>query len=274
MSDPSPPDDVLGFYATSIEVDRLTTGEGALEFARTKEIVSRFLPPTAAVADIGGASGTYAEWLVDEGHRVELVDPVQLHVELARERAGEPPRFGVHSADARSLPFDGESFDAVLLLGPLYHLGERGERGKALAEAARVCRPGGLIVAAAISRYAPLLDMMRRGLLGDADIFRNVQVETARGRRVPHEERRATFPDAYFHLPEELERELVEAGLAVEGVFAVEGPAVVARDLDALWEDEAVRDRLLWIARLAETEPHLRAVTAHLLGVARKRAGG
>jgi SAM-dependent methyltransferase len=172
MSDPGPPDDVLAYYATEVETDRLSRGQGALEFARTKEIVSRFLPERAAIADVGGAVGAYAEWLTEQGHDVDLVDPAPLHVDLARERAGHPPRFRVQAADARSLPFDDESFEAVLLLGPLYHLGERAERAKALAEAARVCRRGGLVVAAAISRYAPLLDAIARGLLTDPGVFR------------------------------------------------------------------------------------------------------
>ena len=123
---------------------------------------------------------------------------------------------------------------------------------------------------AAISRYAPLLDSLRRGLIVDPDVFRNIQAETAGGRRVPPDERRAPFPDAYFHLPDELEDELADAGLDVDGVFAVEGLAVVAPELDAAWEDEALRDRLLWVSRFAEADPRSRAVTPHLLGVARK----
>jgi SAM-dependent methyltransferase len=271
--EPSPPDDVLAFYGSRIEADRLARGEGALEFARTREILSRFLPAFGRIADIGGGTGRYAEWLAELGYEVDLVEPVPLHVELARERAGKPPRFRVHSADARRLPFDDESFDAALVLGPLYHLGESADRAKALAEAARICRPGAVIAAAAISRYAPLLDSLRRGLIVDPDVFRNIQAETAEGRRVAPEDRRAPFPDAYFHLPEELEDELGDAGLDVQGVLAVEGLAVIAPELDAAWENEVVRERLLWVARFAEEDPRSRAVTPHLLGVARKPTG-
>jgi SAM-dependent methyltransferase len=270
MTDPVPPDDVVAYYAAAAEADRLSHGEGALEFTRTKEILGRFLPQRAGIADVGGAVGRYAEWLAGEGHRVELVEPVPLHVEHARKRAGDPPRFRVHMADARDLPFGDESFDAVLVLGPLYHLGDSAQRATALAEAARVCRPGGVVVAAAISRYAPLLDALRRGRIDDPRVFGNVQAETVSGRRVPAEQRTTPFPDAYFHLPEELAAELDAASLEVEDVFAVEGPGILLNDLDTLWEDEAVRERLLWAARRAEADPHLRAVTAHLLGVARK----
>jgi SAM-dependent methyltransferase len=273
MSDPPPiGDDVLAYYAASVESDRLASGVGALEFARAKELVARFLTESSDVADVGGGFGHYAKWLAADSHRVELVDPVPLHVEAARERAGDPARFGVQLGDARALPFADGSFDAVLLLGPLYHLGEAGDRAQALREAARICRGGGVIFAAAISRYAPLLDTTRRGRFGEEQIVANVLSETGSGRRVPAERRTSSFPDAYFHLPDELAGELAAAGLEVEGVYGVEGPGWLHPDLVAVWQDDAARERLLAAARAVERDPHLLAVSPHLLAVAAKPA--
>lgn len=264
------PDDVLSYYATNVEADRLSRGAGALEFERTKEIILRHLDPRSDVADVGGAVGLYAEWLADQGHRVELVEPVSLHVKLARARAGDPARFGVHLGDARALPFADESFDAVLLLGPLYHLAEERDRAQAIREAARVCRRGGLILSAAISRFAPLLDTIRRGRITDAQLFANVQSEALTGRRVPAEQRTSPFPDAYFHLPGELASELAAAGLELQKVYGVEGPGWMLTDLDAIWDDEAAKERILWAAKAFESDPNLIAVSAHLVAVARK----
>ena len=175
--------DVLEYYGANIEAERLARGAGALEFARTKEILGRFLEPRSEIADVGGAVGHYAEWLADERHSVELLDVVPLHVDLARQRAGEPARFGARLGDARALPFDDGSFDAILLLGPLYHLGEARDRALALREAARVCRAGGIVFAAAISRLAPLLDNIRRNRFREA--LDNALEEATTGRRVP-----------------------------------------------------------------------------------------
>ena len=271
--EPATPDDVLAYCETSVEADRLTTGVGALEFERTKELILRFLEPKSAVADIGGGVGRYAEWLAAQGHRVELVDPVALHHELASERAGEPPRFGVQRGDARSLPFRDESFDAVLLLGPLYHLGDKRGRARALREAMRICRPEGLIFAAAISRFAPLLGVLRRGGIKSEQTFENVQAEMRTGRRVAVENRTAPFPDAYFHLPDELADELGAVGLHVHDVFGVEGPGWLTADFDTLWGDPVTRERLLWAARAFEREPRLIGVSAHLLAIASKPRG-
>ena len=76
--------------------------------------------------------------------------------------------------DARKLAFPDRSADAVLLLGPLYHLTERADRLAALREARRVLRPGGVVFAAAISRFASLLDGLARDLLDDPD-FRPIR---------------------------------------------------------------------------------------------------
>lgn len=271
MDDELPtPSDVVRFYSSDVEADRLERGLGALEFERTKELIGRFVKPGSAIADVGGAAGHYAEWLVETGHRVELVDPVPRHLELARERAGEPPRFGIHHADARSLPFPDDSFDAVLLLGPLYHLGDQADRVQAIREAARVCRSAGLVLAAAISRAAPLLDCVRLGSILDDRVFANVRDELRTGRRVPEERRNAPFPDAYFHLPHELGAEFDAAGLTVAGIYGVEGPGALFADLDELWRNPDARARVLEVARAVENDPQLVVVSSHLLAVARK----
>jgi SAM-dependent methyltransferase len=266
---PAPPD-VLTFYGAGTELDRLASREGKLEFERAKQLILRFLGSSSTVADVGGGVGRYAEWLVENGHRVELVDPVPLHVKLARERAGEPPSFGVRLGDARALPFAAASFDAVLLFGPLYHLCDERARSVALREAARICRPGGLVFAIAISRFAPLLAHVRRGDIADERVFASVSTETQTGRRAPVASRVSTFPDAYFHLPSELAAEVEASGLSVDGIYGLEGPAWLARNFDDLWRDPDKRARLVELATAAESEPGLLATSVHLLAVARR----
>jgi SAM-dependent methyltransferase len=111
------------------------------------------------VLDVGGGPGNYATWLAEDGYEVKLIDATPELVEQAR--AGEPPAFEAAVGDARDLAEPDESADAVLLLGPLYHLPARDNRMKALAEAHRVLRPGGLLAAAAISRYTIVIDLLR-----------------------------------------------------------------------------------------------------------------
>lgn len=155
------------YYERGRERDRLSDPQGDLEFTRTKEILLRALPPApAVVADIGGGPGRYALWLAGLGYQVEHRDLMPLHVsQLAADAVGVP---GIRTAvgDARELDLPDGSVDAVLFLGPLYHLTQQSERVRALREAARVVRPGGLVFAVAISRWAARIDGMLRELLG------------------------------------------------------------------------------------------------------------
>ena len=124
--------EIAAYYERGREKDRLRTGAGLLECQRTQNLLRRFLPvPPARVLDVGGGPGRYAAWLAREGYEVTLIDPVPLHVEQARVLASEHG-FATLPGDARHLNLADESFDAVILLGPLYHLIERTERVVAL----------------------------------------------------------------------------------------------------------------------------------------------
>src|SRR5215813_6779926 len=140
-----PPRDVRDHYeAEVVEAERLTRGAGQLELLRTQEIIRRHLPPgPLTIHDVGGGAGAHAEWLANDGHAVHLVDPMPHHVQAAQRLASRDRRITAEVGDARHLAAENDSADAVLLLGPLYHLTERSDRLQALAEACRVVRPGG-----------------------------------------------------------------------------------------------------------------------------------
>jgi ubiquinone/menaquinone biosynthesis C-methylase UbiE len=268
------PDEVVAFYARGLERDRLIGGQGALEFARTRTLLERYLPePPAVVADVGGGPGRYAVWLAERGYRVHLIDPVPLHIEQARAAAGGPPGAVLASAevgDARALRLPDASVDAVLLLGPLYHLPERADRLQALAEARRVCRRGGVVIAAAISRFASTLDGLRAGYLQDPSFAAVAAGDLRDGRHRNPTGDPAYFTTAYFHRPEDLAAECAEAGLSHEATLAVEGAAWLLPDLDARLADERRRAVLLAALAALETEPTLLGVSAHLLTVVRQ----
>ena len=151
--------ELLAYYSRGEERDRLAAGGGQLEFLRTTEIILRRLPPAPArVADIGGGPGRYALWLAALGYQVEHRDLMPLHVRQLETDAASLDGLRTAVSDARDLDLDDASVDAVLLLGPLYHLRRRPDRIGALTEARRVVRPGGPVFAAAISRWAPRID--------------------------------------------------------------------------------------------------------------------
>ncbi|MGW8359240.1 class I SAM-dependent methyltransferase [Streptomyces wedmorensis] len=155
--------DLADFYGGGDEAGRLTSGRtiGTIELVRTQELLRPHLPPPpASILDVGGGPGAHARWLTDSGHRVLVVDVVEQHVLQARDQ-GLDARVG----DARRLDQADGSFDVVLMLGPLYHLPDSAGRARAWREAHRVVRPGGLVSAAALNRYAKLLDLDAAGAL-------------------------------------------------------------------------------------------------------------
>jgi ubiquinone/menaquinone biosynthesis C-methylase UbiE len=271
---PTRPSEVDSHYAGGVERDRLARGVGRLELARTQEILRRYLPPPPAViADVGGGPGRYACWLAGLGYEVHLTDPVPLHVTQAGDASRAQPGRPVASltvGDARSLARPDGGTDAVLLLGPLYHLTDRADRVAALGEARRVLRPGGVLVAAAISRFASALDGLRSGYLVDPAFAAIVERDLADGQHRNPTNHPAYFTTAFFHHPDELRREVTDAGLVLEHLLGVEGPAWLLQDFDAHWGDAGRRERLLGVVRRLEADPTVLGASAHLLVVARK----
>jgi ubiquinone/menaquinone biosynthesis C-methylase UbiE len=255
---------VRAYYEGGVELRRLDQGYSRIEFARTKELLARHLPsPPASVLDVGGGPGVYAEWLAETGFRVHLVDSSPLHVEQATERSAG--RFTAAAGDARALDEPDDAYDAVLLMGPLYHLTERADRIAALREARRVARPGGVLVATAISRFASLLDGLYAGYLHEPGFRSIVEQDLADGQHRSPDNK--AFTTAFFHRVEELLAEVAAAGLAVGDVYGVEGPGWLLRDA---WDDEQTRANVLQVARALEQEPTAIGVSSHLLVVARR----
>ena len=215
----------------------------------------------------------YALPLAREGYYVHLIDAVPLHVHQAREASAlqrDAPLTSSQVGDARRLVWDDNSVEAVLLLGPLYHLTSREDRLQALQEACRVLRPRGVVAAAAISRFASTYDGLLRGFLEDPRFEEIVERDVREGQHRNSTGRSEWFTTAYFHLPEELRDEVIEAGFKLEALVGIEGPAWVLPDLDSWLEDPLRRSRLLDVIRRVETEPSLLGATAHILVVGRR----
>ncbi len=266
---------IEAYYALGGERLRLTAGSARLELLRTRDILARYMPPSpSTVLDVGGAAGAYGLPLASQGYRVHLVDPVPLHIAQAKAASLAQPTAPLASAtvgDARSLDWGDGSVDAVLLMGPLYHLTDRGERTAALAEARRVLRTGGTVIATVVSRFASTIDGLRHNRFAEPG-FEDIQERDL----IDGQHRNPVgipdwFTTAYLHRPEELRAELEEAQLTVDAVVGVEGPGWLLGDLDDWLSDPQRRDKLLAVLRRIEAEPSIMGVSAHLLAVGHRR---
>ena len=264
---------IAAHYELGLERDRLfREGEPRLELTRTLELLDRFLPPAPArLIDVGGGPGAYAAVWARQGYDVHLYDLLDLHVQQAQQAADAQPEhpFTADVADACSIPEPDASADAVVLLGPLYHLTEQAQRSAALLEANRILKPGGVVAAVGISRFSILFDGLWQGWLSDP-LFRAIaERDLIDGQhRNPDSVRYPQwFTTAYFHRPEELVDEVSRAGFDAVSLYGVEGPGWLMQEH---WSDPDRREQMSFAARAVESEPSMSGLSAHMLAVGTK----
>lgn len=203
-----------------------------------------------------------------------LIELAPSAVEYAR--AHQTAAYRAQTGDARDLSMVGpESMDAVLLMGPLYHLLEWEERLLALREAYRALKPGGLLIAAGISKFSSATWAVSvygaaNNFLDDKVYFDMLEGEILENRHIRPKEYPNFLSQAYFHTPEGLRQELAEAGFPGAELYSVEGCIWFCPALQEKWELPESRERLLRLVRMTEQEPSLLGISPHFLAAARK----
>ena len=269
-------DRIAAHYGKKSESQRLLSGRGELEFVRTKRIIEQFLPNETglSIADVGGGSGPYAFWLAGKGHRVSLFDLVPKHIDeaVSINRTARRPLARIEVADVRSIELGSGQHDVVLLLGPLYHLTSAKERRQVLRKAADWLSPDGVGYVAYISRFASMLDGFTQRLYVDPEFLDIVKQDLETGVHRPNRDNTRYFTDAYFHHPDEIEREAEEANLEVVDLRAVEGIAWMWQNFDEMWADPRERAIMLEMVDRTDRDRSLMGASSHILLVFKKQA--
>ena len=266
--------EVFEFYNNGAEIDRLERGLGIIEFYRSKEIISQYITNKSTIYDIGGGIGKYSAWLAEQGHDVMLIELAPTAVDYAKKNM--KMSYVAEVGDAREINKPDESADVVLLMGPLYHLQNKSDRIKALNEAHRVLKKGGLLIAAGISKFSSTtwaLSVYGNGCdFIDDDIYMNMlKHELATGEHIRPKEYPFIIANAYFHTIDELRNEVKYSGLEIVNHHAVEGCIWITPTLEEKWQDTDSRNRLLELIHATEHEETLIGLSPHFLVVGRKK---
>lgn len=148
-------DKIRQYYNEFNEDERLINdNSGKLEFEMTMRILNKYLPQSANILDLGGATGVYTFPLAEKGYKMYLGDLSDRLINIAKEKAKKNNNPNIISCDVVNATdlkvYENDKFDVVLLFGPLYHLLDKEERQKCIQEVYRVLKKGGLIFASFI----------------------------------------------------------------------------------------------------------------------------
>ena len=155
------------YYSGYDEDGRLATQHGQVEYLTTMRYIEKYLQPGMKILEIGAATGRYSHTLARQGYEVEAVELVQHNIDIFKANTQPGEKVNIRQGNAMDLSFFPEdTFDMTLLLGPMYHLFTKKDQRKALSEALRVTKKGGILMAAYCGNEATMIQYcFGRGML-------------------------------------------------------------------------------------------------------------
>ena len=177
------------FYSNYDEEGRLLTRYGQVEYLTTMAYIQRYLQSGMRILEIGAATGRYSHTLARMGYQVDAVELVQHNIDLFHTLTQPGEKVTIRQGNAKDLSFFADNtFDVTLLLGPMYHLFTEEEQIKALSEAIRVTKKGGIVFAAYCGNDATMVQYcFGRGMLKEQRYRDLVDFETFKASSDPAE---------------------------------------------------------------------------------------
>lgn len=250
---------VQKIYELFHEDTRLNGSKAArVEFLTTTHYIERYIKPGARILDIGAGAGEHSLYFARKGYHVCALELAENNIKAFRKKLTAEDRVDLVQGNAMDLSrYKNDSFNIVLLFGPLYHLHKEEDRQRCIAEAKRVCKPDGKIFFAFISNDMVILTEFSYR----PDFFTN-------GDYNKETFQLDDFPFV-FHTVDECRRMLREGGVRVLHEVAADGVSELMADRINAMDDESYAQYLRYHYYICE-KPELLGMTNHLLFVGEK----
>ncbi len=254
----------------------------SIEQYTTLQFIKKILPKKGLIADIGCGTGAYAIPLAKKGYKLSILDLSQKIIEKAHKnikKAGvEKNIISAHKGSVTNLSiYRDDTFDAVLCMGPMYHLTRRKDQAKAVEELGRIAKKNAPIIISCINYYGIIPMLLRHKEYWYEFTDKNHQQMFRRGvhKKEWHPKTHKSFPDAKFWKPEELEEFMKSKGFTTITIFACEGLAGnFRREVNQLAEESAEEFESLKKLILKNAEsPYGFGATEHFVWAGVKKGG-
>lgn len=250
---------VQEIYRRYDEDSRLNKSKAArVEFLTTVRYIEKYLTPDARILDVGAGAGEFSLHFARKGYRVSALELADANIAAFRAKMTSDDQIDLVQGNALDLSrYDSNSFDVVLLFGPLYHLHEEADKLRCIEGAKRVCKPDGKIFFAFISNDIVILTMQQSH--SDYLIDGDYNKETFRLDDFPF----------VFHTPDHCRELLGKAGIQICHEVASDGASELLQDLVNSLDEASYQQYLRYHFYICE-KPGFLGMSNHLLFVGEK----
>ena len=160
--------ELIKYYNKFKEDKRLDTKHGQVEFLTAIKYIKKFLKDNDKILDVGAGTGKYSIYFKELGYDVTAVELVKQNINTFKSNL-KKNNIPIYQGTATDLKmFNDNTFDIVLLFGPMYHLISFEDKIKALNEAKRVCKQDGLIfISYCMNEYAIITHGFKENFIKD-----------------------------------------------------------------------------------------------------------
>lgn len=250
---------VQTLYSRLDENSRLNRSKAArVEFLTTVRYIEQYLTPRAKILDVGAGAGEYSLYFARKGYAVSALELSDRNIEAFQKKLTPQDSIDLVQGNAMDLSlYPDDSFDIVLLLGPLYHLHSEADKLRSIAEAKRVCKPDGKLFFAFISNDMVILTMFHE--IPDYFVNGDYNKETFRCDDFPF----------VFHTIDACRDLLCAGGIKILHEVASDGISELLHDKINAMDDESYAQYLRYHFYICEKPEHLGA-SDHLLFIGEK----